>query len=190
MIRAISEHISDALVDYVETYFPLVELKSDDKKTFPAYYEGGEYKHVSNFDSYNGMAYLRVDGKPIAQEYTDETVPCANVLQFIYPIRVVFAIPRSKVKTDDAFAKESLAMDLIRAITTKGGPLKATLLARSVSIMPTAWDVDSIRVLKEEYEDHPIDINYKFIYGMIGFNVDIIIKKDCIKNSCDEVCYG
>lgn len=195
MIKKISEWIDTqlALAGLVEKFFPLVETISDGDKRYPAHYKGaGQYETVSNFDGYNNMAYLRLNGNPTAINLDSELAVCSLGFLFSYPVRLVFCIRRESLKVDDAFSEEALVQELIRLISTKGGALKTSTKAASVLMVPESWTTDGLAVVSQEYEGTQMqDINYKFIYGAINFVCTIGIKKECLPSICEtEVCYG
>lgn len=195
MIQQISEHIDSVLsfTGYIAKYFPLVELKSDGDKTFPAEYTGrGQFRPLpNNFDNFNGMAYLRMNGNGVSSELENTNRVCAIELSMSYPLRLVYCIPRKKLKLDTPFSAEGLAGDLIRLITLKNGALKTSLKAVSVSLISESWIIDPVQLYAEEYAGiQSFDVNYEFIYGAINFIATIQINKDCIPDSCVEACYG
>lgn len=192
MIKDIAEYFDAKLSTFVEKFYPLVKLKSDGTKTFPVYYTGNSnYAQVNRLDNFNGVAYLRQVSDPVSNPIESEMVACRTELNIVYPLRLVFAIPRSKVKQDDEFSEDALIGDLIRVIASKNSSIKAGLKATRVAVIPSTWTTDAAKVWNEETSGTgTIDVNYKFIYGAIDFNVTIDINADCIKESCEDYCYA
>jgi len=196
MIRQIAEFFDTklALTGWVEKFFPLVKQNFDGDKGVPEYYKGrGQYEQVSNFDNWNGMAYLRLTSSPSVNENTDNQniKACANAYSINYPLRLVFCIKRSQLKLDDAFAEDRLVTDLIKALAGKNGTLKSNLRAMATNIVPESWTTESVDVIRDEYPGrNDVDINMEFIYGAINFNVSILIDKNCITDSCEDNCYA
>lgn len=192
MIKQIAEYFDAKLAPFVEKFYPLVKLKSDGSRTFPVHYIGNaNYENVNRLDNFNGVAYLRQVADPVSNPNEEGLVACKTELNIVYPLRLVFAIPRSKVKVDDEFAEDGLVGDLIREIASKNSSLKAALTASKVSVIPSSWSTDAAKVWSEETSGTgTIDVNYRFIYGAIDFNVTIDINADCIKESCEEECYA
>lgn len=192
MIKAISTHIDSVLsgTGYIAKYFPLVEIKSNGEQSGPQFYIGkGQYSPIpSNFDNFNGMAYLRQSGNPSSFEGENPNVACGIQLSVSYPLRFVFCIPRNKLPIDNPFAADMLINDLIRLITGKDGTLKRNLKAVRATFLPDSWTTNSIDVLSEEYQGlKSVDVNYEFIYGAINLVAQVQINKDCIPEMCEEV---
>ncbi len=196
MIRHISEFFDTqlAFTGWIEKFFPLVKVVYDGDKGTPNYYRGSsQYVPISNFDNWNGMAYLRLVSNPTITENTEvsNNRACSNGLNFIYPLRLVFCIKRSQLKLDDAFSEERTVNDLIKSLSVKNGSLKRNLSAISTSIIPESWTTESVDVVRDEYPGiDNITINAEFIYGAINFNANILIDKDCITDSCEDNCYA
>lgn len=196
MIRQIAEFIDAklALTGWIEKFFPLVKQVYDGDKATPGYYLGNsQYQHISNFDNWNGMAYLRQTSSPTSEENTDlqSLKGCANALNIRYPLRLVFCIKRTQVKLDDAFAEDRLISSLVKEITAKNGTLKTSIKAISVSLIPESWTTEAIDVVAEEYPGRTsISINTEYIYGAINFNASVLIDKECIVDQCEDSCYA
>lgn len=192
MIKEIAEYFDAKLSTFVERFYPLAKTRSDGTKSWPAYYTGKSNYTPIKLDNFNGVAYLRQSADPVSnQNESNELVACKTELNIVYPIKLVFAIPRSKVKIDDEFAEDALIGDLIRVISSKNSSMKAAMKATRVSVAPASWTTDAARVWGEETSGTgTIEPNYKLIYGSIDFNVTIDIYADCIKESCEEECYA
>jgi len=190
MIRQISEHFDTklALTGWIEKFYPLVKVLED----VPQYYVGNsQYVPVSNFDNWNGVAYLRLVSNPTINENTEQSNrACSEVMNVTYPIRLVFAIKRTALKLDDAFAEDRLITDLIKALAVKNGTLRTNLTALSTNIVPESWTTEAQEVANDEYPGREVSINAELIYGAINFNALIAINKDCITDSCEDTCYA
>lgn len=195
MIRHISEFFDTklALTGWVEKFFPFVTLLLDAGKQTPNQYIGrGQYETVSNFDKWNGMAYIRLNGDPSSSEDSERQTmkACSSALNINYPIKFVFCIKRTQLKFDDAFAEDRLVGDFIRILSAKNGTLKTNLNAITTNIVPDGWTTDPVEVLAAEYQGRDITINTDYIYGSINFIATIVIDKDCITDSCEDTCYA
>lgn len=192
MIMDIAEYFDAKLAPFVDKFYPLVKTLTNGDKTFPAYYTGRNNYTQIKIDNFNGVAYLRQHADPVANSNDgNELVACRTELNIVYPIKLVFAIPRTKLKNDDEFAEDNLVGDLIRVIASKNSSIKAGLKATRVSVIPGSWSTDAAKVWNEETSGTgTVDINYKLIYGAIDFNVTVDIYADCIKQSCEEECYA
>ncbi len=190
MIRQISEHFDTklALTGWIEKFYPLVKVVED----VPQYYVGrSQYVPVSNFDNWNGMAYIRLVSNPTISPNTEQSNrACSEVMDIVYPLRFVFAIKRTALKLDDAFAEDRLVTDLIKTLAVKNGTLRTTLTALSTNIVPESWTTEAEEVAASEYPNRDVSINAELIYGAINFNVNILINKDCITDSCEDPCYA
>lgn len=194
MIQKIAEYFDTkiAATGWIEKFFPLVVLLASEEKKFPAFYKGkGQYSHVSNFDNYNGLAYLRQTTPPVSSPIQEPTSVCGIEMDTSYSLRLVYCIQRSKLKIDDAFSEDAVANFFIKELTTKNGSIKSSLKASSVNIYAQSWEIDPVAVVAEEYAGSDvITINSEFIYGAINFNVNVVINKNCIPNFCDDPCYA
>ena len=190
MIRQISEHFDTklALTGWIEKFYPLVKMVED----IPQYYVGNsQYVPVSNFDSWNGMAYLRLVSNPTISQNTEQSNrACSEIMDIVYPVRFVFAIKRTALKIDDAFSEDRLITDLIKTLAVKNGALRQNLSALSTNIMAESWTTEADEVTASEYPNKDISINLEFIYGAINFNALVVINKDCIADSCEDTCYA
>lgn len=197
MLSRITEHLHAAIeaTGYFEKIFPMAELIAKGDMVYPATYcEKGEYKSVNNFDQYNGLAYIRMDGKQRFQNASQNSdMPiCDPDVQMEFPLRLVACIPKAKLSADDAFSDERVSRTLIAALTQVGGQIKQSLRASGYTSFPDAVDMDSRSILREEYHnvEKMQDINYGFSYCAIDFTVTIKIKASCITAECDEAYYG
>ena len=190
MIRQISDHFDTklSLTGWIEKFYPLVKMVED----IPQYYVGNsQYVPVSNFDNWNGMAYIRLVNNPTISENTDQSNrACSEAMNVTYSFRFVFAIKRTALKIDDAFAEDRLIGDLIKSLSVKNGSLRTNLSAMSAYIVPESWTTEASEVTAQEYPGKDVSINAEFIYGAINFNALILINKDCITDSCEDPCYA
>jgi len=190
MIRQISDHFDTklSLTGWIEKFYPLVKVLED----VPQYYVGNsQYVPVSNFDNWNGMAYIRLTSNPTINENTEQSNrACSEVMNIVYPLRLVFAIKRTALKIDDAFAEDRLITDLIKSLAVKNGTLRTNLSALSTNIAAESWTTEAAEVTAQEYPGKDVSINAEFIYGAINFNALILINKDCITDSCEDTCYA
>lgn len=197
MLSRISEHLHAAIesTGYFEAIYPMAELISKDDVVYPALYcENGEYKSVNNFDNYNGLAYVRMNGKQRFRDVTErrDWPGCDPDVEMEFPLRLIACVPKKKLSKDDALTDERVSRTLIAAITATGGQIKQSLKASHYASFPESVDMDSKSILREEYRNMPKmqDINYNFCYCAIDFTVTIIIKASCITAECDEAYYG
>ncbi len=174
--------------NYFEKIFPLVELIQKDKGYRPAEYVGkGQFKDVTLFDHYNGMAYFRqTGGKRISKlDPKEGEVACQTYLQIEYPLRLVACIPKSKLSNDDAFSDDRIATTIGALLTSENGLINGQLKASYVSVIPTDVISSNKDVLDQEYPGLEIkDVNYAFAYLAVDFLVTVQIKASCINSEC------
>lgn len=191
------EQIIDYLVSkiqqsgYFEQVFSMVELiVNGEGKIKPAQYTGkGQYEDVNNFDNYNGIAYFREkDAQNVQQITSINGVPCKEVLQITYNLRMVACIPKSKLKHDDMFTDERVSKTLMSLIVNNGGVIKSAINARSLTSIPYSVIKDNQRILREEYSGYNKlkDINYNLSYHAIDFYVTVQIDSSCVVTECQE----
>lgn len=176
-------------LDYFERIIPLVEQKSDGEKTMPHEYLGkGQYSPISNFDNYNGVAYLRRTGNIDSNRSGEKPIAaCIQLIDFSYPLRLVAAIKRELLPKDCAFSDDIFAIEIAGKLVGQNGKLKSDLGATTVEINPSKILFDRSQILNEEYPGRKItDIDYKMSYIAIDLQVKVTINKNCIKTICDQ----
>jgi hypothetical protein len=179
--------------EYFQKIFPFVELIQKGDNLRPAEYLGkGQFKDVTRFDHYNGMAYFRKAGSTKTSEGDDEIseVPCSLLLKFEYPLRLVMCVPKEKLTKDDEFSDERMTNTILSVVTGEGGAIKNQLKALEVTFIPTQVITSNKDVLNDEYPGFSInDINYKYAYAAIDLTVTVQIKQSCLQTECEEAYY-
>lgn len=191
MIKATIEFINAKLatMNYFEKSFGLCETISKGAKTFPAeYHSKGEYKQVNNFDSYNGVSYIRKRGD-ISISDEDNTMQACGILSNVnVPLRLVVVIPRKKLDCDDNYSEDVIAQTIMRELLSKSPELKVALRARQARIQVDSYSTDSLSILNEEYGSYAKkDINYKYAYLALDLSVIALVTHDCLTQDCYEV---
>ena len=191
MIKATVDYINNKLaaLDYFEKSFGLCEVIIKGDKSFPAEYSGkGEYKQINNFDSYNGVSYIRKRGD-ISISDAENTIEACGILSAVsIPLRMVAVIPRSTLDCDDNYSEDVIAQTIMRKLLTKGGDLKVTMKARQARIQVDSYNTNSIAILAEEYSNYPkSDINYKYAYLALDISVLATVTDDCLTQDCYDV---
>lgn len=173
---------------FFNNIYAIADRVNDGTKTYPAFYKGeGNYIPIE-YDTTNGMCYFRKNGKPAFSNVTDEsqrTTSCSNVIYDIrYPVKLVCLIPKSKAVCDGGFADDYFADIIISNVT--GVSLATAFNARSAKFIASGYESDNIKILQEEYSNHKeiTDINYRWSYLSIDFNLEITIDKQCL-DSCN-----
>lgn len=175
--------------NYFEQLYCLAELvKNAEDKFRPMVYSGaGEFTQVNDFDHYNGMGYWRKNGDVSINDTTIESsmVSCATFLQIQYPLKFVCCIPKSKLPIDDQYTDDDIANAIIQSISGNNNTIKTSVKAQSARVVPEKYTSNNYEIISGEYQGiEKVDINYKFAYLSIDFNVVLIINKNCIPNNC------
>ncbi|MEK6886389.1 MAG: hypothetical protein AABW88_01010 [Nanoarchaeota archaeon] len=188
MIKAGIEYINSklAVLNYFEKSFGLCEIISKGDKTFPAeYLHNGEYKQINNFDTYNGVSYLRKNGDISISDVENTLEACGILSSINIPMKLVLIIPRKKLDCDDNYSEDVIAQTIMRELLTKDVALKQTLNARQAKIQIDSYSTNSISILNEEYSKYPKkDINYKYAYLSLNIIITAIVTQDCLTRDC------
>lgn len=188
MIKASVEFINSkmAALNYMEKSFGLCEIITKGAKTFPAeYHSKGEYKQINNFDSYNGVSYLRKRGDITISEEENTLQACAILSSVNIPLRLIIVVPRKKLDCDDNYSEDVIAQTIMRKLLTIGGDLKVTLKARKAKLQVDSYSTDSLSILNEEYGSYAKkDINYKYAYLALDISIIAIVTHDCLTQDC------
>lgn len=188
MIKPSVEYINCQLfpLGYFEKIYSLAEIITKGTKTFPAQYKSlGEYEQINNFDSYNGISYIRKNGDIDISEADDTLRACTNLSTVSIPLKLVAIIPRSKVDPDNNFTEDIVAQRIIKVLITKSPNLKLALSATTAKIVVNSYSTDSIQILSEEYSGiTKKDINYKYIYISLDISVEAIVSNECLVQDC------
>lgn len=184
-------NLSLAQTNYFQQQFELCELlpRSDDQTTPKQYCTKGEWKEVSNFDSYNGVSYFRKNGdiKSEQQDENDSLIACSVFNKITIPLKLIAVIPREKLTIDDAYSDDRTIQSLIAFIEADTASLKTSIKAKSVYLTIDSWTTDNQSILEGEYSKiNKKDINYKFIYCSIDLTAEIIINQECIIKECEN----
>lgn len=194
MIKEITSFINESLLplNYYSKQYEYCELiiKSDGNKR-PAQYKGkGEYEDVSKFDSFNGVSYMRKNGKVGISDAENSLTACQDFVNMTYTLKLVSVIPRKKLECDDKFAEEEIAQEHIIKIISRSTDLKVKLSARQARISVESYNTDGWEIIKEEYDEpNKQDINFKFIYISFDILVTLLINKECIGKICEPSYY-
>lgn len=188
MIKATIEYINSklAVLNYFEKSFGLSEIITKGDKTFPAEYNSnGEYKQINNFDSYNGVSYLRKRGDVSISDESNTLQACGILSNVNIPLTMVVVIPRKKLHCDDQFSEDVIAQTIMRTLITKDASLRVALRARTARIQVDSYSTDSVAILNGEYSNYPKkDINYKYAYLSLDLSIIATVTNDCLTQDC------
>lgn len=176
------------LTNYFEQLYCLAELVKRGDGSRPMLYSGkGEFQQVNDFDNYNGLGYWRKNGDVNISEAGEErrTASCATFLQYEFPLKFVACIPKDKLPVDDQYTDDDIANEIIVALTGNNNPAKTAIKAQSVNVQAQKYTSNNQEIISQEYSGiDDVDINYKFAYLSIDFNIVVIINKNCIQSNC------
>ena len=190
MLKEIIDLLNVGLLatNYFEQLYCLAELIKRGDGSRPVLYSSqGEFTQVNDFDNYNGLGYWRKNGDVNIGEVDQalNTVSCATFLQYDFPLKFVCCIPKDKLPIDDQYTDDDIANEMIVALSGNNNPAKTAIKAQSVRVFAQKYTSNNQEVIAGEYPGMDnVDINYKFAYLSIDFNIQVIINKNCIQSRC------
>jgi hypothetical protein len=175
---------------YFEKVFPLVDqvVRSDGKMAPEQCCGKGQYTKVNDFDHVKGLCYFRETGSETVSRVDKENdVPCKILSQITYPLRMVAIVPKELLSKDDAFSDERISKTLLKILTMQGGPVQSSLKAINILFQPSVILKNHVDILAQEYSgyDKMKNLNFKYSYHAIDFNVTVDIYNDCIIPECE-----
>ena len=189
MFEAIACDIREIVLSsgYVNTHFEWCELVRRGDVTYPAQYtNGGNYEQAFNNDV-NGNSYLRKNGtvsfaKPPGKNGIKLT-SCGgdNLVQMTLPLRLVMVVPKNKLE-DNAFSDDLLVQDMTALL--QGSVDLPESGAINMKYQVTGSDTDSLSIWSAEVKGVEYQMNFKYSYVAINFNVIAIINPNCLYRSC------
>lgn len=185
IIPYLNNYLSSSI--YFKKNFGLIELIKNAKgqESPKEYCSDGEWKEVSNFDSYNGVSYWRKNGDVSLEEFSVD-ISCDKFLRINVPLKLIAVIPKKKGSADDAYSSERIINDLIKLVSQSSASLKASLKAMRVNISIPSYSTNSQQVFDTEYKKVSAkNINFNWAYFSINTQITIEIKKDCIIDACE-----
>lgn len=164
--------------------YDLCELITIGNKTYPAWYDGSEFKDISNFDLNDGTAYFRKSGD-ISIGVTSaefQTTSCNNNLFDVnIPLKVICVIKKSKADCEDAFAADEFA-EIITTILNGASGVDNVISANCVV---KSYSTKGREILKQEYSDPSInEFNLKFAYMSFDIEMKLSLDSTCLKQPC------
>ena len=192
MIKEIIDQLNTQLAttNYFEKQFTLCDIVYNaDGSSRPAEYcEGGSYNEVSNFTDYNGMSYIRRNGKTRMAIITRADIPnvCGNdLIEITFPLILIAFVPKEKSSVDNNYTDDEIALTIMKELNGTNFPLKKTLKAKFVEINVQGWEVDNNTILNAEYNPPPLlDMDYSYSYLSMELDVHLFIRQSCIVTEC------
>lgn len=171
-------------------YTEVVPLNGTDRAVY--FTTGGSFTDVHDFDR-NGSGYIRKRGQVQTEVLSDSYQPVAcvtvdPVMLLRYPLRAVFAVPKSKLANDN-YSDETLALNLM-GLLNRGytPPSGITRLTGTV----TGYETSRIKVWQEEVQSlsqgvqkRVMNLDLSYIY--MDFTLAFTVKQSCL---LENECYG
>ena len=179
------------LLNYFDLTRCLVELKEDSEGTKQPveYISNGDYD-VINWDEFNGVSYWRLRDE-ITSDRTEERKYKAgsrNNIETTVPLKLVFAVPRTKLTEDDAYSFDRIRQTMVKQFAIDDDVIKNTLQAESVRINVVTANSDAKDVWENETGGTgTFEPKYETVFGSIDVDVVIISKHSCLPTECDDV---
>lgn len=175
------------LLNYFEKRHCLsVLVQNDDGLIYPAeYISDGNYDAI-DFDAFDGLSYLRVNGEinvdRIDQKYTPK--PRVNVT---FPLRLVYAVRKDKLTADDAYSFDRVRASIAKQLESDSIDLTLQLDADKVQISTSGYVSDAKEVWDEETnETGQFQPKFEVVFGAMEVNVVVTTRVECIPAECDD----
>jgi len=196
MLKAIITYLNLKLelLNYFDLTRCLVELKESETdngtlKQPVEYISNGEFD-VINFDEFNGVSYWRLRDEPSTErtETQKYRAGAKNNIETTIPLRLVFAVPRTKLTEDDAYSFDRIRQTMVKQFAIDDEVLKNQLGAISVRITQVGSNSKPKEVWEEETEGTgTFEPKYETVFGSIDVDVVVISDHECLPTECDDV---
>jgi hypothetical protein len=180
MITQIVKHINTKLseMDFFDKLFGICEIISDEKYTFPAYYQNKKYNSVIDFKS--SQAYHRLLSDITIVNEESEVSGCGYMSEKTYNLRMVLFFDKDKCY--ESFETEENLIGAIekKIVSSNDGEIANELNAHMVQIYFSAVIIDRNKLSRDEFNNsQKIDFNKCFI----GVNYNVVVNKEV---SCND----
>jgi len=196
MLKAIITYLNLKLelLNYFDLTRCLVELKESETdngtlKQPVEYISNGEFD-VINFDEFNGVSYWRLRDEPSTDrtETQKYRAGAKNNIETTIPLRLVFAVPRTKLTEDDAYSFDRIRQTMVKQFAIDDEVLRNQLGAISVRITQVGSNSNAKEVWEEETEGTgTFEPKYETVFGSIDVDVVVISDHECLPTECDDV---
>lgn len=166
----------------------LVVLVKKDDTQYPAFYCGsGEYKKVSDFDQANGTTYWRLRSEPTDTEFESPT-QVDTLLRRTYPLRLVCAVLRSTINTDNdnAYTEDKLSLAVQKVLKDREQTLMSTLSVDGASILFRGVNTNANDVFSTELINVSSEIQARMLLMSIDIDLVLDYRGTCISDFCDD----
>lgn len=179
MLEAIILYINNRIsgLDTFARLFSLCELIKDaDESVFPAEYcSKDEYKNVTDFDFFKGVAYHRLRGEVTRSEIEGANSGCDLQITQTYPMRTVALVGKDILNTDNNFIDLKIAENIINILTIKNNNILAKeLKADVVTIKINSYTIDKEVILSNEFQNIKPKVDFNNV--MVSIDYDVIVE--------------
>jgi hypothetical protein len=175
-MKQVIDYINKQLSSLAFKRFGLCEQLSEGDKKYPAFFDGLEYRHVSDYDFTEGLIYHRFRGDITFEEEDEEnTVSCGQYYRMTYPIRLVF-VKKGRSGLHIPVSKKIKATKELRG-----------LIGIELEISIEAVKTDREELFNEEYEGIEGLISFEYEYFAIDYNLVLIASLKCFSDCSDDV---
>ena len=175
------------LLNYFEKRHCLTTLvKNDDGLIYPAeYISNGDFDAI-DFDGYDGVSYMRVNGEvDIAR--TDQQYTPKPRLEVSFPLKLVYAVRKDKLTQDDAYSWDRVRASIAKQLETDSKDLANTLEADLVQISTSSYMSDTKEIWDEETaETGQFQPKFEVVFGSMEVTVTVTTRAECIPAECDD----
>jgi hypothetical protein len=175
------------LLNYFEKRHCLTTLvKNDDGLIYPAeYISNGDFDAI-DFDAYDGVSYMRVNGEvDIAR--TDQQYTPKPRLEVSFPLKLVYAVRKDKLTQDDAYSWDRVRASIAKQLETDSKDLANTLDADLVQISTSSYMSDTKEIWDEETaETGQFQPKFEVVFGSMEVTVTVTTRAECIPAECDD----
>jgi hypothetical protein len=176
-----------SLLNYFEKRHCLTTLvKNDDGLIYPAeYITNGDFDAI-DFDGYDGVSYMRVNGEvDIAR--TDQQYTPKPRLEVSFPLKLVYAVRKDKLTQDDAYSWDRVRASIAKQLETDSKDLANTLDADLVQISTSSYMSDTKEIWDEETaETGQFQPKFEVVFGSMEVTVTVTTRAECIPAECDD----
>lgn len=175
------------LLNYFEKTHCLSTLvKNDDGLIYPAeYISNGDFDAV-DFDAYDGVSYIRVNGE-IDVERVDQRYTPKPRLNVTFPLRLVYAVRKDKLTKDDAYSFDRVRGSLVKQLESDSADLANQLEADKIVVSTSNYISDTKELWDEETaETGTFQPKYEVVFGSMEVSVTVTTRAECIPSECDD----
>lgn len=193
MIKEVIENRDAVLLalSVIDKTYGLAEQITKDGNKLPARYTSkGDFEHIM-LDEKNGICYHRIRGA-MTRRKADEgenLEGCDDLLIEQWPMRLVWAIPRTKLgaKNDHNYVQLWIAQNIQNALWADGiRSVETTLQLEWIAVTDFTGQYDNEITWGEEYTGHPYKGPEKYTLGYLDYSIMFKGSESCFLDyDCD-----